>query len=303
MKTMAREAAAGLGFIAIGVVISLAVVVVQGVEASPGAGVSYVLRGMDPYYGQTCWWWYDPDLPGYHPCWHDEDALKYTAVDFDYGDSTGREVALRVSGYEYFKILAYTGTCKGVRVGIYWGDPVYGNYRGDIHYLHIDVLPDVIGRITTGPYLPLGHVAWPDNPGCYTTGAHLHQSARVSAETPFYTNRLDDPTQGDNWVHAIMWQPGTADSDGDGWTNAGELYIGTDPFDNCPYYWTEQAWPPDLYISRCVGVQDVLLFRGHINCSVGESCYDNRFDLKTDGSITIADVLMLRPYIRQCCTP
>jgi len=300
MRVLAREAAAGLAFVAVGVAVSLGVALVQGVAASPDPAL--VLRGMDPYYGQTCWPWYDPDLPGHHPCWHDEDSHQYTAVDFDYGDSTGREVALYISGYEYFKILPYTGTCKGVRAGIYWGDPVYGDYRGDIHYLHINVLPDVIGRVTTGPYLPLGHVAWPDNPGCDTTGAHLHQSARITAETPFYTNKLSDPVAGDNWVHAVMWESGTADTDGDAWINKNELYIGTDHMDNCPDNTSDDAWPPDVNNNKSVDILDVLLFKPHMNCSVGQGCYDNRYDLNVDGVVNIIDILLYKPILDQHCT-
>jgi hypothetical protein len=299
VKTVARDAAGALGFIAVGVVVAAAVAFVRGVEASPDP--AYVFRGMDPYYGQTCYPW--STLAGYHPCWHDDegspDIIDYTAVDFDYGDPTGRLVSLYFSGYEYFRILEYTGTCKGVRAGIYWGHPAYNDYRGDLHYLHIDVLPDVIGRITTGPYLPLGHVAWPDNPGCYTTGAHLHQSARITAETPFYTNKLADPVAGDNWVHAIMWESGTGDSDGDGWSNENELYMGTEPFDDCRP--PNDSWPPDMDNDTWCDVGDILMFKPHILCSVGDECYDNRYDLDVNGDIDVGDILMLRPYVLTTC--
>jgi len=142
-------------------------------------------------------------------------------------------------------------------------------------------------------------------PGCPWDAPHLHQSARVSAETPFYTNALADPTEDDEWVHAIMWESGGSDSDGDGWTNENELSIGTDPFDNCPDNYSDEAWPPDLKLDWCINVADVVKFTGHIPCYyVGDACYENRFDLKTDGEIGAADVLKLRPYIinHQCCT-
>jgi len=54
MKALAKEVAAALGFIAIGVAVALAVVFVHDVEASPDPGVSYVLRGMAPLAGQHC---------------------------------------------------------------------------------------------------------------------------------------------------------------------------------------------------------------------------------------------------------
>lgn len=306
MKALAKEVAPALGFVAIGVVVSLAVVLAQGVEASPDPGVSRVLRGMDPYYGQTCWPWYDPDLPGYHPCWHDEDFNRYTAADFDYGDSAGREVRLYLSGYEYFRILEYTGTCKGVRAGIYWGHPVYGDYRGDVHYLHIDVLPDVIGRITTGPYLPLGHVAEYDNPGCPWDGAHLHQSARITAETPFYTNKLRDPTEGDNWVHAILWEAGGVDSDYDDFINQDELYIDTDPFDDCADTGTPNdehpdPWPPDFDDNRVVDITDAGMFIDAFPSALGSPGYDARFDLQPNGLIDISDASIFLNHFPSSC--
>jgi len=301
MKALAKEIAAGLAFIVIGVIVSLAVVFVQGAAASPDPDPSYVLRGMEPYYGQSCYYWYQ--FSGYHPCWHDDEVDVYTAVDFNYGGQTaGKEVRLYLSGYEYFEILEYTGTCKGVRAGIYWGHPVYGDYRGDIHYLHIDVLPDVVGRITSGPYLPLGHVAEHDNPGCPWTGPHLHQSARITAETPFYTNKLADPTEDDNWQHAILWEAGSADSDGDGFANANELYIGTDPFDDCPDGSWDDAWPPDVDNSGWVNIMDVSWFKPVYGSQVGDSRYDRRYDLDTNGWINIVDIGWLKPFYMKQCT-
>jgi hypothetical protein len=302
MKTVARDATGALGFIAVGVVVAVGVAFVRGVEASPDPG--YVFRGMDPYYGQTCHPW--GTLSGYHPCWHDDegspDIVDYTAVDFDYGDPTGRLVSLSFSGYEYFRILEYTGTCKGVRVGIYSGHPAYGDYRGDLHYLHIDVLPNIIDTITT-TLMPLGYVAWPDNPGCYTTGAHLHQSARITAETPFYTNKLADPVAGDNWIHAIMWEPGTSDQDGDEWNNEDELYIGTDPFDDCPDNLSDAAWPLDINNDRDIDVSgDVFNYVGRIGATAGGPNYWRRLDLDVSGDIDVTgDVSMYIGRIGESC--
>jgi len=92
------------------------------------------------------------------------------------------------------------------------------------------------------------------------------------------------------------------DDDDDGWTDAEESVIGTDPLDNC----TDQpgdndAWPPDTKIDTKVNILDVVKFRlAFFSCS-GEPSYDSRYDLKTDDCINILDIVKLRPvFFTQC---
>ena len=51
-----------------------------------------------------------------------------------------------------------------------------------------------------------------------------------------------------------------------------------------------------------VGPLDVLLFKLHLDCSVGEDCYDNRYDLNVDGVVNIIDILLYKPILGQQCT-
>jgi hypothetical protein len=311
MKVLAKEIAAALAFVAIGVAVSLGVAVPQRVGASPDPGVSYVWRGMMPWTGWHC---YDgwSQFAGWHPCWHsNEVGGDYKAIDYNRWDQTaGSTVYLDYSGDgQLFKIMRASGLCKGVRAELYWGSYDPANYKGDIHYLHID--PNEYWFDKEVPYLQviwIGNVASDENPNCKAAGywdaAHLHQSADVSPATPFYTNKLVDPSQDDEWQHAIMWDAGDADADGDQWISQNELYIGTDPFDDCPDNSSDNAWPPDIYIDTKVNIFDVMEYyaAGALPSEVGDLQYDNRLDLTADGSIDLFDMMTLVAYLGTQCS-
>jgi hypothetical protein len=293
MNGAARETVAAATFVAIGVAVSLAVALPGRVAANPDPGVSYVWRGTNPS-GQYCYPW--STLPGHHPCWHDDEtAGEYTAIDYSYPGVSGDEVWLEYTGdSQLFKMLEFPPEypCTGIRAGIYQGSYNQQNYRGDIHYIHID--PNDYWFNREVPYQPIyiGDVS-ATQPGCLWDAPHLHQSARVSAETPFYTNKLGDPTQDNEWVHAIMWESGTSDNDGDTWgglvwSNETELYIGTDPFDRCSDNSSDPAWPLDINNDRAVTVPgDVFSYYNRIGSAVGgEPTYWHRLDLNADGFIT-----------------
>jgi len=318
MKALAKEIAAGLAFLAIGLAVALVVVFVQGVEASPDPGVSYVLRGMSPLAGQQCYdWEHDPEpywrqfhIDGWQSCWHLTEP-GYPAIDYSRtdGQTAGSLVYLDYVGdFQLFKMLALPDSyaCKGVRAGIYWGSYDDWNYKGDVHYLHIDVNEWVIDDEVPWQLYWIGDVAEEENLGCLWFGAHLHQSADWSAITPFYSNKLADPSEGQNWQHAIMWEAGSGDEDGDDFTNANELYINTDPFDDCADTVTANdeypdPWPVDFNDDTWCNIVDVVLFKPYIMCFIGDECYDNRFDLDADGDVDISDVLKLKPYIVTSC--
>ena len=293
MTTLAREVAGVVAFIAVGAIVSLAVALPNRVAANPDPGLSYVWRGTNPS-GQYCYPW--STLPGHHPCWHDDEAAgEYTAIDYSYPGVSGDEVWLEYTGdMQLFKILGFPPDypCTGVRAAIYLGSYDQQNYRGDIHYLHID--PNEYWLDQEVPYqlIYIGDVS-ATQPGCPWDAPHLHQSARVSAETPFYTNKLGDPTQDNEWVHAIMWEPGTDDDDSDTWINQNELYIGTDPFDNCPDDTSDAAWPPDINNdTQITSVGDVLNYVNRGGARPGDPNWWRRLDLNVDGVITyVGDVI------------
>jgi len=320
MKALAREIAAGLGFVAIGVVVSLAVVLAQGVEASPDEPrISWIYRGMVPFNEQQCSPYEgDPDwgqyhISGWHTCWHLTEpgypAIDYTRTD---GPTENSGVWVDYEGdFELFKMLAYSDTCKGVRAALYWESYDGANYRGDIHYLHIDVNDWVIDEELTSQVLYIGDVAEEDNPGClgwvwleeqqrWYWPPHLHQSADWSASTPFCSNKFVNPSQGDNWQHKVHWLPDySGDTDCDRWKDSDESVIGTDAEDDC----TDQpgdddAWPPDINMDTCVDVLDLLMFKPKLYPP-----YDPRYDLWVDGVVNVLDMLMFKPVLNMRCTP
>jgi len=101
-----------------------------------------------------------------------------------------------------------------------------------------------------------------------------------------------------------MWEPDSADSDGDGFINSDELYIGTDPFDDCPDGSWDDAWPPDINNDTEVNIGDIMEYFafGAYPSEVGDPGYDNRLDLSADGSINIADIMTLVPFLGTQCS-
>ena len=70
------------------------------------------------------------------------------------------------------------------------------------------------------------------------------------------------------------------DSDGDGFSDADEEFIGTDPFDDCADVPVDDAWPPDLNNDQRVNLMDILKFKGLLN---DEAKYKPRYDLYMPG--------------------
>lgn len=307
MRALAKEVAAGLAFIAIGTVVSLAVALPHQADASPDPGVSYVWRGLSPApSGLFCYPW--GTLSGHHPCWHYENYENYTGIDYSFyypDDCTDDDVWLDYTGdFQLFKMAEQTDYCTGVRAKIYLGSYAEQNYKGDLHYLHID--PNDLWLDQEVPYqwIYIGDVLDQElDPYCPWTDAHLHQSARITAETPFYTNKLADPTQDDNWQHAIVWN-GSGDSDGDEFTDWVEVYLDTDAFDDCPdVIGSHDAWPLDMNMDRLLNLGgDVAKYVGKMGCQVLTSPECRRLDLNADGIINLGgDVVLYTGRLGEEC--
>jgi hypothetical protein len=56
--------------------------------------------------------------------------------------------------------------------------------------------------------------------------------------------------------------PENMDCDADGFSDSGELWIGTDPLDACPDDRDDAAWPPDIDNNAKINVLDIVKFRG-----------------------------------------
>jgi hypothetical protein len=94
------------------------------------------------------------------------------------------------------------------------------------------------------------------------------------------------------------------DSDGDGFDDDIELYLGTDPYDACPDDPTDDAWPPDVAGGEGCGshdgkvnILDILCFKPPLF----GPC-DARYDLNGDGLANLLDVVLLKPFINTSCT-
>ncbi len=101
-------------------------------------------------------------------------------------------------------------------------------------------------------------------------------------------------------VNVIVAGAPPVDTDGDGFGDCVELYLGTDPTDDC----TDEpddldAWPPDFDTNAWINILDVVHFRGKLP----PAPHDPRYDLKTDGVINILDVVKMRPVFNTRCAP
>ena len=106
-----------------------------------------------------------------------------------------------------------------------------------------------------------------------------------------------------------------SDADADGFLDAVELYLGTDPLDACPNFTGtpglcpgpdcdgHDAWPLDNNVDKYVSVGgDVLSYVGKIGCVVADNPECKRLDLDMDGVITIdGDVNIYMGMIGQTC--
>ena len=93
------------------------------------------------------------------------------------------------------------------------------------------------------------------------------------------------------------------DDDGDGWTDADEGFMRTDPLNACPIDETHDAWPPDVhgdqgcgYHNGQINILDILCYKPFL-----QGPYDRRYDLNTDDAINILDVLLYKWVIGNPC--
>ena len=98
--------------------------------------------------------------------------------------------------------------------------------------------------------------------------------------------------------------PSEVDCDGDQFSDYIELYVGTDPLDDCPDDDTDDAWPLDVNMDTFVTVVgDALNFRGRIGAAPGDPEWWQRLDFNMDSQITVVgDALLYRGMIGESCT-
>ena len=100
-----------------------------------------------------------------------------------------------------------------------------------------------------------------------------------------------------------------ADTDGDGFDDCVEGYLGTDPNAACADSPTADdegppdAWPFDFNDDQRASLGDALRYIPVFNTFAPGPPYDQRFDLNGDGGIGLGDVLKYIPVINKTCTP
>jgi hypothetical protein len=92
------------------------------------------------------------------------------------------------------------------------------------------------------------------------------------------------------------------DTDGDGFDNDVECYVGTDPLDDCPDDPWDDAWPFDNNVDTWSNVLDVLQYKGHLQICVPDPGYVQRLDINGDQCVNALDVLLYKGHLQIQCT-
>jgi hypothetical protein len=87
------------------------------------------------------------------------------------------------------------------------------------------------------------------------------------------------------------------DDDGDGWSDAAEGFMRTDPLNACPLDAYHDAWPPDINNDASANILDLLRYK-----PIVAGLYDRRYDLNVDGEGNILDVLLYKWELGKSCT-
>jgi len=101
----------------------------------------------------------------------------------------------------------------------------------------------------------------------------------------------------------LLGSPPPPDSDNDGFDDAVEAHVGTDPLDACPDDPTDDAWPPDIVIDTVVDIFDALTFLPAFPSAEGGPHYSQRLDFSPDGVIDTFDAITFLNHFPSACTP
>lgn len=99
-------------------------------------------------------------------------------------------------------------------------------------------------------------------------------------------------------AHAVV------DSDGDGYDDTLESYLGTDPLSNCPTTSGTDAWPPDVDRDGFVWTLDVVqLTPPTYGARAGGGAFSTRYDFNADGMIGALDAVQIQePMLGSTCS-
>lgn len=146
------------------------------------------------------------------------------------------------------------------------------------------------GSIIPGQTIPIYVKASVGQPFGIYTGTVYASSSTVNAQTP--TGVTD----------SVTVEPGSYDTDKDGFTNDIENKIGTDPNYSCTTPSGVGAWPPDVDNDKVVSTLDLSKISSVFGAKVGDVKYNKRYDLDADGAITILDLSRASKYNGKTCS-
>jgi len=130
-------------------------------------------------------------------------------------------------------------------------------------------------------------------------------------------NSCDTDIDGDGYLNAVdacattptIWPTPPGDSDCDGFTDARETFLTTDPGHACAANngagneGPPDRWPFDFDDNQRAALADVLGYISVFNSTYPNPPYNQRFDLDQSGGIRLADVLSFIPVFNKLCTP
>jgi hypothetical protein len=113
-----------------------------------------------------------------------------------------------------------------------------------------------------------------------------------------------------NWANAAqnlpIWPVPANDPDCDGWNNAREIHVGTDPTkhcnDNTGVNNEPDAWPGDFNDDRITNLPDVISFGPTFNKLPNDDGYNQRYDLNMTNQVLLSDVVTLGPFFNRMCS-
>jgi hypothetical protein len=241
---------------------------------------------------------------------------------------------LYVQDYADPDVVAGSGTCtleQVFRSGCGGQQFTVGLHQGEQQDVNVTILADqteadfytqgYASAISTNLMAPDGTVIDPESadPDVYHASGLTYELYRISSpQAGQWTVRLfgtELPPEGEDITVWVASSRGP-DADGDGFYDAVEDYLGTDPLDACPDVTGtpglcpgpscdgDDAWPFDNNIDTWSNVLDVLQYKGHLQICVPDPNYVERLDINADECVNVLDVLLYKEHLQvQCANP
>jgi hypothetical protein len=101
------------------------------------------------------------------------------------------------------------------------------------------------------------------------------------------------------------WAVPAGDPDCDGFSNAREQHVGTNPARHCNETVAlndePDAWPGDFNDNQITNLPDVVSFGPTFNKLPGQQGYNQRYDLNVNNITNLADIVTMGPFFNKVC--